>query len=69
MRVYGDPVVTMRLPREMIAAVKMAAARHNMTMSELIRESIADQLERDGIIWQTVETMPGQMSLDEAINA
>jgi hypothetical protein len=67
---YGDPVVTMRLPREMIAGAKMAAARHDTTLSGLVRELIADRLDQDGIPWQMPpEPTTGQITLDECVNA
>jgi hypothetical protein len=67
---YGDPVVTLRLPREMIAGARMAAARHDTTLSGLVRDLIADQLDRDGIDWRGASTpTPGQITLDECVNA
>ena len=67
---YGDPVVTMRLPREMIAGARMAAARHDTTLSGLVRDLIADRLNQDGIHWQIpTEPTPGQITLDECVNA
>ena len=62
---YGDPVVTLRLPREMISAARMAAARHDTTFSGLVRDLIAAQLDQDGITWQhAAEPIPGQISYD-----
>ncbi len=72
---YGDPVVTLRLPRQMIAAARMCARRHDTTLSGLIRRLLDDQLQQDGIPWQTPPTpIPGQKGiddylLDEATNA
>jgi len=65
MTTYGDPVVTLRLPRDMIAAARMAAARHDTTFSGLVRELIAAQLDRDGIAWHdAANPIPGQCTLD-----
>ena len=72
---YGDPVVTLRLPKAMIAAGKQCARRHDTTLSGLIRRLLDDQLTQDGINWQIPPTpMPGQKGiddylLDEATNA
>ena len=72
---YGDPVVTLRLPRQMMTAAKICARRHDTTLSGLIRRLIDDQLHQDGITWQVPPTsIPGQKSiddylLDDAINA
>ena len=67
---YGDPVVTLRLPREMIAGARMAAARHDTTLSGLVRDLIADQLDRDGIDWRGASTpTPGQITLEEYTSA
>lgn len=65
---YGDPVVTLRLPRGMITAARIAARRHDMTFSGLVRRLIDDQLQQDGIPWQnTAEPTPGQKSIDDYI--
>ena len=64
---YGDPVVTLRLPRGMIAAAKIAARRHDTTFSGLIRGLIEDQLSQDGIVWCNAQPTPGQKSIDDYI--
>ena len=67
---YGDPVVTMRLPREMIAAARMTAARHDTTLSGLMRDLIAERLDQDGVVWQTsTDPTPGQITINDCINA
>ena len=66
---YGDPTMTIRLPRPMIAAAKRCARLHNTNVSELLRRLLAEQLDTDGIDWQTVKPTPGQTSLDEYIDA
>ena len=67
---YGDPVVTMRLPREMIAGARMAAARHDTTLSGMVRDMIADRLDQDGIDWRGTSTpTQGQITLDEYTSA
>ena len=72
---YGDPVVTLRLPKGMISGAKMYARRHDTTMSALIRDLLDQQLLQDGINWRNLSTpAPGQKSiddylLDEATNA
>lgn len=72
---YGNPVVTLRLPRQMINAAKICARRHDTSLSELMRRLLEDQLDQDGINWQTPsKPIPGQKGiddylLDEATNA
>ena len=63
---YGDPVVTLRLPRAMIAAARTCARRHDTTLSGLIRQLLVDQLSQDGINWQTPPNpIPGQKGIDD----
>ena len=60
---YGDPIVALRLPRPMIAAARVAARRHDTTLSGLLRDLVAQQLVQDGIDWTTPpEPIPGQTS-------
>lgn len=67
---YGDPVVTLRLPRQMVAAAKIAAKRHGTTLSGLMRRLLVDQLQKDGITWQdAAEPIPGQQTLDDLSKA
>ena len=67
---YGDPVVTLRLPREMIAAAKISAKRHETTFSGLVRSLIEQVLQEDGIDWfQPSETIPGQMTFNDDAEA
>ena len=66
---YGDPVVTLRLPRGMIAAAKIAAKRHDTTFSGLVRRLLDDQLQQDGIDWCNPSTpIPGQTTIDDVAN-
>ena len=58
----GRPIITLRLDAGHIAALKMAANKHGMTVSDLIRQLIDEQLTRDGIP-ATSEPLPGQMSM------
>ena len=62
---YGEPVVALRLPKPMIAAAKVAARRHDTTLSGLMRDLLAQQLDLDGIDWKTPTPTPGQKSIDE----
>lgn len=62
---YGEPVVALRLPKTMIAAAKVAARRHDTTLSGLMRDLLAQQLDQDGIDWRTPSPMTGQKSIDE----
>lgn len=58
----GRPIITMRLDAGRIAALKMAASKHGLTVSDLIRQLIDEQLSKDGIPI-TSEPLPGQMSM------
>ena len=58
----GRPIITLRLDAGRIAALKMAADKHQVTVSDLLRELIDEQLTRDGIP-ATSEPLPGQMSM------
>lgn len=66
---YGDPVVTIRLPKGMIAGAKIAARRHDTNMSALIRDLLGNQLDQDGINWRNLSApTPGQKSIDEYLH-
>ncbi len=58
----GRPIITLRLDAGRIAALKMAANRHGLTVSDLLRQLIDDQLKQDGIS-VTSEPLPGQLSM------
>ena len=58
----GRPIITLRLDAARIAALKMAANKHGLTVSDLIRQLIDDQLKQDGISVSS-EPLPGQMSM------
>lgn len=67
---YGDPVVTLRLPKGMIAAARMLAARDDMTFSSLVRDMLSDRLDQEGINWCTPsEPTPGQLTLNDVTDA
>lgn len=58
----GRPIITLRLDAATIAALKISASQHGQTVSDLLRQLIADQLQRDGIT-VTSEPLPGQISM------
>ena len=58
----GRPIITLRLGPEIIAALKIAASRHGLTVSDLVRQLIDDQLRRDGIS-TTGKPIDGQMTM------
>lgn len=60
----GRPILTMRLGPEIIAALKISARRHGLTVSDLIRQLIDDQLTRDGIS-TAPRPLPGQRDIDD----
>ena len=68
---YGQPFVGVRLPSPMLAAAKQHAADTGTTLSGLIRDSLADRLDKAGIDWHNIPSEPidGQTTLDDAINA
>ena len=55
-------MIVLRLDPAIIAALKISARRHGLTVSDLIRQLIDDQLTRDGIP-ATCEPLPGQLSM------
>lgn len=65
-RQYGDPIITVRLPSGMIVAAKQSAQIHDTTLSALIRDLITQQIDRDGLTWQTIEAIDGQQRIDIA---
>lgn len=58
----GRPIITLRLDAGRIAALKMAANKHGLTVSDLIRQLIDNQLKQDGISVTSVP-LPGQVSM------
>ena len=58
----GRPILTLRLGPEIIAALKMSANRHGLTVSDLLRQLIDDQLRRDGIS-TTDKPIDGQIGI------
>ena len=58
----GNPIITLRLPGPVIAALKISAQQHGETVSGLIRDLIDDQLRRDGI-QPTSKPIDGQISM------
>ena len=60
----GRPIITLRVGPEIIAGLKISARRHNLTVSDLIRQLIDDQLSRDGIS-TAPRPLPGQRDIDE----
>ena len=58
----GRPILTLRLGSEIIAALKISANRHGLTVSDLLRQLIADQLRNDGIS-TAYKPIDGQMSM------
>lgn len=55
-------MIALRLSKETIAALKISARRHGLTVSDLLRQLIDDQLTRDGIS-VTSEPLEGQISM------
>ena len=62
----GSPMIALRLPKETIAALKISARRHGVTVSDLLRQIIDDLLKRDGIHVNTTP-LPGQRDIDDYI--
>lgn len=58
----GRPIITLRLEPGKIAALKICAQQRGLTVSDLIRWLIDDQLQRDGIS-TTSAPLDGQMSM------
>lgn len=51
---YGDPVLTLRMPRTMRTGIRKLAAQRNTTVSAILRKIIDQELRAAGI------TTPGQ---------
>ena len=64
MSARGRPIITLRMEPATISALKICARRHGLTVSDLIRQLIDNQLERDGISRATTP-IPGQKDIDE----
>ncbi|MBQ8109359.1 MAG: hypothetical protein IJ124_04235 [Clostridia bacterium] len=62
MSTKGRPLIALRLDAATIAAVKISARQHGLTVSDLIRQLIDEQLKRDGIA-ATSEPLEGQMCM------
>ena len=58
----GNPIITLRLPASVIAALKISASKHGITVSELLRELIHDQLREDNILTRDTP-IDGQLSM------
>ena len=58
----GRPIITLRLDAPRIAALKMAADKHGLTVSDLLRQLIEYQLKQDGITISS-DPLPGQMTM------
>ena len=58
----GRPIITLRLDVATIAALKMSANKNGLTVSDLLRQLIDDQLQRDGIS-ATSKPIEGQISM------
>ena len=63
-RYRGRPIITLRLDAGTIAALKISARQHATTVSDLIRELIDEQLDRDGISTEPCP-VPGQRDIDD----
>lgn len=46
---YGDPVLTLRIPKESLAALKLLAARESTSVSGILRALIDQRLKESGI--------------------
>lgn len=62
----GSPLIALRLPKETIAALKISARRHGLTVSDLLRQLIDEQLKQDGI-QVNATPLPGQRDIDDYI--
>lgn len=58
----GKPILTLRLSPETITALRISANRHGLTVSDLIRQLIHEQLKADGITASS-EPLPGQITM------
>ena len=60
---YGDPLIAVRMPRHLIAALKMMARDQGSNSSEIIRALVEAELRAHGYKI-TEEPLEGQMRLE-----
>ena len=67
---WGDPVITLRIPKWQIAGLKILAKRTGHTVSFLIREQIEAVLALYDITESTInpDPIPGQISTSELMD-
>ena len=62
----GRPILTLRLDRAEITALKISARRHGVTVSDLVRALLHEQMARDGLDPATMAApCPGQRDIDD----
>ena len=66
---WGDPVITLRIPKWQIAGLKKLAAENGTSVSALIREQIESVLYINGITAApTPSVIEGQISTSDLLN-
>ena len=67
---WGDPVITLRIPKWQIAGLKMIARKTGHTVSFLIRDQIEAVLSLYDITEQSISTepIPGQISTSDLVD-
>lgn len=66
---YGEPVMSLRLPRWQRAALHRLARQRDTTTSALVRALIDDELTAAGLTPISTQPHPGQDSIDEIPDA
>ncbi len=64
-KVYGDPLIAVRLPAEVIQGIKLLAKEQGTTVSAIVRDLIEGQLREHGIS-TSPEQIEGQMRIEGA---
>ncbi len=59
----GDPVMTLRMPRAVITALQIEAAKRETTVSKMLRDLAMTELESKGYRF-TEKPLEGQMMLE-----
>lgn len=64
-KVYGDPLIAVRLPAEVIKGIKTLAERQNTSVSAIVRDLIEGELKENGIKSSPTQ-IEGQMRIENA---
>ena len=61
---YGDPIMSLRMPADQIAGLKIAAERDGIPVSGIIRELVYRYLKENGITGK-IKQLEGQTTIED----